>query len=47
MIKSSTYHPDWIFEVKKKLGNRYDPKLIEKVIYALIFLEQLKINKLT
>ncbi len=46
MIKSSTHHPDWIFEVKKKLGNRYDPKLIEKVIYALIFLEQLKINKL-
>jgi len=46
MIKPSTYHPDWIFEVKRRLGRRYDAKLIEKVIYALVFLEQLKINKL-
>lgn len=46
MIKESTYHPDWIFEVKQKLGRKYDPKLIEKVIYALILLEQLKINGL-
>ena len=46
MIKESTYHPEWIFEVKQKLGRKYDPKLIEKVIYALILLEQLKINGL-
>ena len=46
MIKKSTYHPEWIFEVKQKLGRKYDPKLIEKVIYALILLEQLKINGL-
>ena len=46
MIKPSTYHPDWIFEVRHGLGKRYDPKLIEKVVYALTFLEQLKINKL-
>lgn len=46
MIKSSTYHPEWIFEVRYRLGRRYDPKLIEKVIYALAFLEKLKINKL-
>ncbi|WP_339627948.1 nucleotidyl transferase AbiEii/AbiGii toxin family protein [uncultured Maribacter sp.] len=46
MIKESTYHPDWIYEVKKRLGKKYDPKLIEKVIYALILLEQLDVNGL-
>ena len=30
----------------KKLGKKYDPKLIENVVYALVFLEQLKINGL-
>jgi len=46
VIKEITYHPDWIFDVKRKLGKKYDPKLIEKVIYALMFLEQLKIKGL-
>lgn len=46
MIEEITYHPDWIYDVKKRLGKKYDPKLIEKVIYALVFLEQLKINGL-
>jgi len=47
MIESKTYHPDWIYNVEKNLGKKkFDPKLIEKVIYALIFLEQLKLNKL-
>jgi len=46
MIKESTYHPDWIYEVKQRLGRKYDPKLIEKVIYALLLLEQLKLNGL-
>ncbi|PRX57371.1 nucleotidyl transferase AbiEii/AbiGii toxin family protein [Flagellimonas meridianipacifica] len=46
MIKSTTYHPDWIFELRSRLGRKYDPKLIEKVVYALTFLEQLKVNKL-
>ncbi|WP_127142145.1 nucleotidyl transferase AbiEii/AbiGii toxin family protein [Flagellimonas marinaquae] len=46
MIKPSTYHPGWIFEVRKRLGKKYDPKLIEKVVYALAFLEQLKLHKL-
>ncbi len=46
MIEPITYHPDWIFEVKRRLGKKYDPKLIEKVIYALVFLEQLKVNGL-
>lgn len=43
MIEPTTYHPDWIHEVKSNLGKKkLDPKLIEKVIYALLFLEQLK-----
>lgn len=47
MIESTTYHPDWIHEVKRNLGKKkFDPKLIEKVIYALVFLEQLKLNEL-
>ncbi len=46
MIKESTYQLDWIYKVKGRLGKRYDPKLIEKVVYALIFLEQLKVNGL-
>ena len=46
MIEEVTYHPDWIYDVKSRLGKKYDPKLIEKVIYALMFLEQLKINGL-
>lgn len=46
MIKESTYHRDWIYTVKQRLGKKYDPKLIEKVIYALGVLEQLKINGL-
>ena len=47
MIEPITYHPDWIYEVKRNLGKKkFDPKLIEKVIYALVFLEQLKLNGL-
>lgn len=47
MIESTTYHLDWIYEIKRNLGKKkFDPKLIEKVIYALLFLEQLKLNGL-
>jgi predicted nucleotidyltransferase component of viral defense system len=47
VIEPITYHPDWIYEVKRNLGKKkFDPKLIEKVIYALVFLEQLKLNGL-
>lgn len=47
MIESGTYQLDWIYGVKANLGKkRFDPKLIEKVIYALVFLEQLKENGL-
>ncbi|MCF6182729.1 nucleotidyl transferase AbiEii/AbiGii toxin family protein [Lutibacter sp.] len=46
MIESKSYHLDWIIEVQKNIGTRVDPKLIEKVIYALLFLEQLTLNGL-
>jgi predicted nucleotidyltransferase component of viral defense system len=46
MINSETHTIDWIFNLKNKLGKRIDPKLIEKVIWALTLLEQLKINGL-
>lgn len=47
MIEPKTYYPDWIYEVERSLGKKkFDPKLIEKVIYALVFLEQLKLNGL-
>lgn len=47
MIKPITYHPDWIHEVERNLGKKkFDPKLIEKVIYALVFLEHLELKGL-
>lgn len=47
MIVLKTYELDWIYEVENNLGSkRFDPKLIEKVVYALSFLEQLKLNGL-
>ena len=46
MIEPKSYHLDWIIEVQKNIGTRVDPKLIEKVIYAFLFLEQLKLNGL-
>ena len=46
MINDQTYSAEWILDLKQKLGKRVDAKLIEKVVYALTFLEQLKINDL-
>lgn len=46
MINSETHTIDWILNLKNKLGRRIDPKLIEKVIWALTLLEQLKIKGL-
>src|SRR5690606_38891588 len=43
-IKSCTI--EWITDLRNKLGKRIDPKLIEKVIYALTLLEQLQLNNL-
>lgn len=46
MINNETHTVDWILNLRSKLGKRIDPKLIEKVIWALTLLEQLKINGL-
>lgn len=46
MINKETHTIEWILNLKSKLGKRIDPKLIEKVIWALILLEQLKMNGL-
>ena len=46
MINQETLTLDWISNLRNKLGKRIDPKLIEKVIWALTLLEQLKINGL-
>jgi len=46
MIDKKSHTIEWITDLRNKLGRRIDPKLIEKVIYALTFLEQLKIEGL-
>jgi hypothetical protein len=46
MINNKIHTLDWILNLKNKLGRRIDPKLIEKVIWALTLLEQLKIKGL-
>jgi hypothetical protein len=46
MIDNKSHTIEWITDLRNKLGKRIDPKLIEKVIYALTFLEQLKIEGL-
>mgnify|MGYP002789573564 CR=1 FL=1 len=46
MINKETHTIDWILGLRNKLGKRIDPKLIEKVIWALTLLEHLKINGL-
>ena len=46
MINNETYTINWILNLKKKLGKRSDPKLIEKVIWALTLLEQLQLKGL-
>lgn len=46
MITVESHTIEWITNLRNKLGKRIDPKLIEKVIYALTFLEQLQLNRL-
>lgn len=46
MIDAKTYSIEWITDLRNKLGKRIDPKLIEKVIYALTLLEQLRLHNL-
>ncbi len=46
MISKETYSLEWIQAKKTKLGKKVDAKMLEKVIYALSLLEQLKVNGL-
>ena len=46
MINKETHTIQWISNLKNKLGRRVDPKLIEKVIWALTLLEQLRLKGL-
>lgn len=47
MINKETHTIEWITSLKDKLGRRVDPKLIEKVIWALTLLEQLRLKGLS
>lgn len=46
MIDTKSHTIEWVTDIRNKLGKRIDPKLIEKVIHALTFLEQLRLNNL-
>lgn len=46
MINKETHTVQWITNLKNKLGKGIDPKLIEKVIWALTLLEQLRLKGL-
>lgn len=47
MISEKTFEIEWIKSVSQGLGRRGDPKMLEKVIYALYLLEQLRTNGLS
>ena len=47
MISEKTFEIEWIQSTSERLGRRGDPKMLEKVIYALYLLEQLRTNGLT
>lgn len=46
MIDKVSYTLEWIKPLKARLGRRVDAKMLEKVIYALSLLEQLRLNGL-
>lgn len=46
MIATITHTLDWITAVRNKLGRKVDPKMIEKVINALVLLERLRTNEI-
>ena len=43
MILTGSFEKAWIQEISKTVGKRGDPKLVEKIIYSLTLLEQLKL----
>ena len=46
MIAEETYQINWIKNISSGIGKRGDPKILEKVIYAFILLEQLRKQRL-
>jgi len=46
MISEKTFEIEWIKSTSERLGKRGDPKMLEKVIYALYLLEQLRTHGL-
>ncbi|MBC7913841.1 MAG: nucleotidyl transferase AbiEii/AbiGii toxin family protein [Pyrinomonadaceae bacterium] len=46
MISNKNFELEWIKTTSAKLGRKGDPKMLEKVIYALTLLEQLKVHGL-
>lgn len=46
MITKETYTLEWITNLRNRLGKRTDPKLVEKVVYALSLLEQLRAHEM-
>ena len=46
MIAEETYQINWIKNISSRIGKRGDPKILEKVIYAFILLEQLRKQRL-
>ena len=46
MILPGSLEKAWIQEISKTIGKRGDPKLVEKIIYSLTLLEQLKLTGL-
>lgn len=47
MIDPQSYSKEQLFKLRNELGGRVDPKLLEKVVRALLFLEQLKLRGLS
>jgi hypothetical protein len=47
MIAEETYQINWIKNISSGIGKRGDPKILEKVIYAFILLEQLRKQRQT
>jgi len=46
MILTGSFEKAWIQEISKTVGKHGDPKLVEKIIYSLTLLEQLKLSGL-
>jgi len=46
MISAKSIEKSWIQGISSKIGKRGDPKLVEKIIYAFILLENLNLSGL-